>query len=452
MRSVDSFAEYNSRLRGFIAHSRRDNDEFNPLALDLFHLQFGEVEPYRRLCQVRGVRPDRISCWTEIPPVPTAAFKELELTSLPSGARAVVFHSSGTSGQRPSRHFHNADSLAVCEASLLLWFKNHLLPDADKIRFIILTPASALAPHSSLVHMLTTVQREFGSAESCFTGKTDETAAWLVDTDATRRSLREAIDAGEPVALVGTAFSFVHLLDQLAAARADFHLPAGSRAMETGGYKGRSRHLPRAELHGLIRQHLGIPASRIVCEYGMSELSSQAYDRVVSKPATATDEPTPSPSGGGEQAMGPAEPNPLLGGVRGGFIGTSRIQNKFAAFRDSTVQRVFRFPPWARVRMVSPETGREVAEGESGLIQVYDLANVRSVLAVQTEDLGIRRGEGFELLGRAALAEPRGCSLMNASLGQRTEPKTTKFARFGFAAHCTRSRISTTSRSCLFIC
>jgi len=68
--------------------------------------------------------------------------------------------------------------------------------------------------------------------------------------------------------------------------------------------------------------------------------------------------------------------------------------------------------------MVSPETGREVAEGESGLIQVYDLANVRSVLAVQTEDLGIRRGEGFELLGRAALAEPRGCSLMNASLGQ----------------------------------
>ena len=74
--------------------------------------------------------------------------------------------------------------------------------------------------------------------------------------------------------------------------------------------------------------------------------------------------------------------------------------------------RVFRFPPWARARIVSPENGRETAEGETGLIQAYDLANVRSVMAIQTEDLAVRRGEGFELIGRAASAEPRGCSLM----------------------------------------
>ena len=54
-----------------------------------------------------------------------------------------------------------------------------------------------------------------------------------------------------------------------------------------------------------------------------------------------------------------------------------------------------------------------VAEGETGLIRVLDLANVWSVMAVQTEDLGVRRGDGFELIGRAAQAEPRGCSLMN---------------------------------------
>ena len=62
--------------------------------------------------------------------------------------------------------------------------------------------------------------------------------------------------------------------------------------------------------------------------------------------------------------------------------------------------------------MVSPETGREVGEGETGLIRVLDLANLRSVLAVQTEDLGVRRGDGFELLGRMIEAEPRGCSLI----------------------------------------
>jgi hypothetical protein len=65
-----------------------------------------------------------------------------------------------------------------------------------------------------------------------------------------------------------------------------------------------------------------------------------------------------------------------------------------------------------RVQIISPETGREVAEGETGLIRVFDLANVWSVLAIQTEDLGVRRGDGFELIGRVALTEPRGCSLM----------------------------------------
>jgi hypothetical protein len=39
---------------------------------------------------------------------------------------------------------------------------------------------------------------------------------------------------------------------------------------------------------------------------------------------------------------------------------------------------------------------------------------VFSVAAIQTEDLGVRRGDGFELAGRAQLAEPRGCSLMIA--------------------------------------
>ena len=48
------------------------------------------------------------------------------------------------------------------------------------------------------------------------------------------------------------------------------------------------------------------------------------------------------------------------------------------------------------------------------MIQVFDLANVRSVLAIQTEDIGVRRGSGFELVGRATLAEARGCSLMMA--------------------------------------
>jgi hypothetical protein len=71
----------------------------------------------------------------------------------------------------------------------------------------------------------------------------------------------------------------------------------------------------------------------------------------------------------------------------------------------------FAFPPWVRARVISPETNDEVAEGEAGLLRIVDLANVFSVTAIQTEDRAVRRGGGFELIGRAAQAEARGCSL-----------------------------------------
>jgi len=139
--------------------------------------------------------------------------------------------------------------------------------------------------------------------------------------------------------------------------------------METGGYKGRSRELPKAELHALLRTCLGLPPEAIVCEYGMSEISSQAYDQVTSDK---------SPS--------------------------------FA----STDSQAFHFPHWCRALVISPESGREVGEGETGLLRLFDLANVRSVLAIQTEDLAVRCGDGFMLLGRARQAEARGCSLLAA--------------------------------------
>jgi hypothetical protein len=89
------------------------------------------------------------------------------------------------------------------------------------------------------------------------------------------------------------------------------------------------------------------------------------------------------------------------------------VTDKGSAPRHSSLDtRHFVSPPWARVQIISLETGREVADGETGLIRVFDLANVFSVMAIQTEDLGVRRGDGFELIGRAILAEARGCSLM----------------------------------------
>lgn len=335
---------------------------FNRLALELFRLQFRHNPPYRRFCDARGVTPDSVTHWTRIPAMPASAFKELELSCLPVQKRTNVFHSSGTTEHRPGRHFHSPESLALYGDSLWPWFRAHLAPEVKAripdFKLLILTPPPAAAAHSSLVHMFDCVRRKLAAPVSAFAGKVSADRSWNLDLGAVLTALGEG---RRPLVLLGTAFSFVHLLDHLGAQGLRFRLPPGSRAMETGGYKGRSRSVPRAELHSLITERLGIPPARIVCEYGMSELSSQAYDRVA-----------------GENARAPR----------------------------------FHFPRWARARIISPETGRDAGEGETGLVCVVDLANVFSVLAIQTEDLAVRRGDGFEFIGRSLPAAPRGCSLM----------------------------------------
>jgi hypothetical protein len=346
--------------------------EFNRLALELFSFQFANNEAFHRLCAARGIAPGKVAHWSGIPAVPTAAFKEFELSCLAPSERTAVFHSSGTTGQRPSRHFHSPGSLKLYEASLWAWFQSHVLAGltarAGEWRLAVLTPASRQVPHSSLAHMFETVRGRVGADENAFLGAVESDGSWSLDVSRTESTLRDAVATGQPLALLGTAFAFVHLVDALVERGLHFNLPPGSIVMETGGYKGRSRELPKTDLHNLIGRCLGVGAAQILCEYGMSELSSQAYD-----------------------------------GVAGDAEG---------ARRSRPASRHFNFPPWCRVRIVSPETGREVAVGETGLIRVFDLANAFSILAVQTEDLAIRHADGVELLGRASAAEARGCSLM----------------------------------------
>lgn len=355
-------ANFAARLRAEI-HAAGEWENFDQWALELFALQFKFNAAYRKICEAQGATPQSIENWRQIPSVPTAAFKELELTSLALGERTAVFHSSGTTGQKSSQHFHGAESLAVYETSLWTWFQENLGETGD---MVFLTPTAAAAPRSSLVHMFETVRQKSGLPPAAFTGKIGSDGTWVVDFHATVEKLIAATEADEPLTLFGTAFSFVHLLDHLVEKDLSFELPHGSRVMETGGYKNRSRFLPKDELHALIGSRLGVPRGAIICEYGMSELSSQAYDSEIET------------SGSGE------------------------------------LRYVLHFPPWARVQVISPETGREVADGEKGILRIFDLANVFSVAAVQTEDLGLRHGEGFELIGRATASEPRGCSLMTA--------------------------------------
>lgn len=353
-----------------------EDSAFAALALELFAAQYDAVPPYRALCQARGLTPRDVTTWRFLPAVPTTAFKDWDFTSLAPAERRTVFHSSGTTAASRSRHFHSAESLALYETSVCAGFAPALLPEwaagGEPFHFVVLAPPSPEAPHSSLAHMFSTVATAFGKGPATYLGETDGAGNWRLDIGRALPALAGVVEANEPVVVLGTAFGFVHLLEHLEAAGARLALPPGSRGLETGGYKGRSRELSKVELHRWIERRLGLPSARLIGEYGMSELSSQAYDGAV---AAAADAPA-------------------------------------AGVAPTASGRWFRFAPWARAWVVSPEDGREVGEGETGLLRVLDLANVRAVLAVQTEDLAVRRGAGFELLGRVPAAEARGCSLL----------------------------------------
>jgi hypothetical protein len=334
---------------------RRDDARFERLALALFAFQFEANAPYGRFCAARRATPDRVASWREIPAVPTGAFKELPLRCFPAERTVHVFRTSGTALAR--RGELALDTLELYEASLVPSFESALLPDlepGERLPMLVLAPSPAEAPDSSLSHMFGVMIERRGAAGS----------GWFVhegrlDADALQDAAVAAASAPK-LLLCGTAFAFVHWLEALERRGLRLALPDGARLMETGGFKGRARELPRERLYAWIEERLGIPAGRCVNQYGMTELGSQFYDSVLREPRAP--------------------------------------RRKLA-------------PPWTRVVIVDPESGKEVREGEAGAIRVFDLANTGSVLAISTADLGRRRGDGFEVMGREQGAEARGCSI-----------------------------------------
>jgi hypothetical protein len=151
----------------------------------------------------------------------------------------------------------------------------------------------------------------------------------------------------------------VALLDELSDAGRSLPLPPGSRVMETGGFKGRTRIVGREELYARSAAAFAIDEAAIVAEYGMTELSSQYYD---------------SPA--------------------------SRWSNK----------RIKLPVPWLRPIVVDV-SGNPLPTGIVGAIRHVDCANRSSAVAIQTEDLGVITADGLLLLGREEGAALRGCSL-----------------------------------------
>jgi hypothetical protein len=324
------------------------DDAFNSLALRVFEFQFQNNTPYRKYCERRISSVRAVTRWQDIPAVPTAAFKEAQLVAGDAARAQAVFRTSGTTRGTEQRGVHYVLDLELYERALLPTFKEYVLDGRTRVPMVSLVAGAQQTPDSSLSYMVTTVMARLGTADSWCA--VDERGLRGAELDSW---LRRAIAAEQPVCILGTSLAFLHWFDQLRADGTTFQLPRDSVIMDTGGFKGSDRSVTAEQQRAHYTELLGVPQSAVVNEYGMTEMLSQFYDER---------------------------------GIKAG-------------------------PPWVRSMVVDPETLAELPSGESGLLRHVDLANLYSVSAIQTEDLGRMSATGFELLGRVAGAAPRGCSI-----------------------------------------
>lgn len=330
---------------------------FDALALDLARHQRRHVAAFARLVRARGVDLDAARSADAIPAVPTDVFRLVRVAAHPPEDDARTFRTSGTtSGARGALPLRTTATYA---AGAIAWGARHLWPDhppsgSPLRRAVVLAPRGTDVPDSSLSFMIDLFVEHLGA-----------TATWHVDPAraeldhaALGRACEAARRAGEPVLLFGTGFAFVWATDT---SDLDLGLPPGSRAMITGGFKGKTREVDEAELRARLADRFALAPSAIVGEYGMTELSSQLY-----------------------------QPRLIPGATHPGR---------------------YRAPPWVRVTAVDPTSLEPVDAGEEGLARIVDLASVDNAVALQTADRVRVVGDEVELLGRAPGATPRGCSL-----------------------------------------
>lgn len=351
-------------FRGSMAGPWPD-ERFGEWALRVFQYQFEANPTYSRYCRNRGLDPSVLERWEEIPPVPTSAFKVVPLVSGDPSRVQRVFRTSGTTRGAGSRGAHYVLDLDLYRASLTPNIEAHLYPPGPVPRLLALVPSPDEVPDSSLSFMLAEALSVLSDGDGGFFVRPSEG----LDVVGLSRALATATEEGVPVLLAGTAFAFVHWLGYLAETASRYELPAGSRILETGGFKGRSRALSRPEFYQALSSAHAVPIERIVNEYGMTELLSQRYEPLLSEPQS------------------------------GSSAGSLEHRRHVA-------------PPWMRTRVLDPVSLEPVPVGREGLLCHYDLANAGSVMAVLTEDLGSVDDEGrLRFAGRLEGAEPRGCSL-----------------------------------------
>lgn len=302
-------------------------EEFEPLALELFRWQAEHCEPYREYLSLIGCEVAEVSRVEDIPHLPIEFFRTRNVWC-GEGEPEKVFSSSTTSGGEPS--LHPMASLDEYRQTFTEAWRR-FLPTPHRIYALL--PCYLEREGSSLVYMVDELIRLYGGG------------FYLHDHD---KLLADMASYDGPKVLFGVSYALLDLAERKPKLN-------NTVVIETGGMKGRRKEMAKAEMHTTLCEAFGV--EQIASEYGMAELTSQAYS-----------------SGDG----------------------------------------VFFAPPWMRVSIRDLNNPfATLPTGRTGGVNIIDLANRYSCAFIETADMGrLTADGGFELCGRVGGSPIRGCNLL----------------------------------------
>ena len=339
------------------------NDKFNKLSIALFKLQFTAIDSYARYCAKKGVTPDNINDYLQIPPMPVSAFKSDDIFIYSNDQIHLTFKTSGTSGNERGRAYFSKSGAELTSLAIIENAKNFMFPDKIDTRFLLVAPPPEAAPELTMTFGITEVMKNVGTLG----GKHYIGPAGL-NINEFLSDIKKCEKDSVPVSIIAPSFAMVVILDKLAEKNIVFKMASGSRVLDAGGFKGRSREISRPDMLRSIEERFGIPPQYCINALGMSELGTQYYD--------------------------------------------DNLKNHIAGVNVSAAKRN---PHWAKTLIMKLDGAMnylapQTAAAKGALVH-FDLSNFDRSLAILTDDLGCYKENGFEVCGRIKEGDLKGCSL-----------------------------------------
>jgi len=331
---------------------------FNNYCMRMFDLHYDTNKIFREFCDIKKVRPGDINRWQNIPMVYNDVFKTHLVASFPLEQSVMACLTGGTTSlTQRGRIFRDEDGMRLVFSANKMMTASYLFPDFEegkRCRILILAPSPQLAPSMGMAIGMDQTRSHFGTDDSIFLlGKSG------IDIKNLLKALRESEASGIPVALIGATAAYVYFFQACRRKKITFKLPAGSRVCDGGGYRGRFGVVTRDDYYAMVKEILDIPESHCVNVLGEAETATNLFDDSFRRHVKGL---TPH-------------------------------------------KRTRPVPPWSRVLAMNIDDLSPLPDGEVGLLAHWDLANVPTVLAVITDNLGYTTdgGTGCEMVGRAKI-------------------------------------------------